>query len=60
MLPHTLELTLAKEMVHLFWIMPVLGMRADLWTASTLLFLTVAIMKMQESVARMNVSSTVY
>ena len=60
MLPHTLEPTLAKGMVHLFWIIPVLGMRADLWTASTLLFLTVAIMKMLESVARMNVSSTIY
>ena len=60
MLPHTLKLTLAKGMVHLFWIIPVLGMRADLWTASTLLFLTVAIMKTLESVARMNVSSTVY
>ena len=57
MLLHILEHTLAKEMVQLFWMMwPVLEMRADLWTASSLLIITVSTVKMLESVAKLNVS----
>ena len=48
---------LAKEVVQSFWMMwPVLEMRADLWTANTLLYITVFTIKMLELVANMNVS----
>ena len=57
MLLHILEHTLAKEMVQLFWMMwSVLGMKPGWWTADTLPFITVPIVKMLELVARLNVS----
>ena len=49
--------TLAKELVQFFLVMLiVLEMRADLWTANTQLLLTVFMVKMQVSVAKLNVS----
>ena len=53
--------TLAKELVQFFlvvWL--VLGMRPDSWTVNTQLLLTVYMVKMQVSVAKLNVSSTMF
>ena len=53
--------TLAKELVQFFLMMwLVLGMRADLWTVNTQLLLTVFMVKMQVSVAKLNVSDTMF
>ena len=53
--------TLAKEFVQFFLMMwLVLGMRAGLWTVDTQLLLTVFMVKMQVSVAKLNVSDTMF
>ena len=50
--------SMAKEMAQSFWMMwPVLGMRADLWTANTLPIITVVTMKMLVLYATEHVSN---
>ena len=57
MLLPILMLTLAKEMVQLFWMMwPVLGMKAGLLTVNILPIMTAPTLKMLELVAKLNVS----
>ena len=57
MLLPILMLTLAKEMVQLFWMMwSVLGMKAGLLTVNILPIMTAPTLKMLELVAKLNVS----